>query len=146
MKPNLSARLRGPRGIVIAVGLGLLAMGIVGASAASLGGLAPQQIGADSSVIQSCDDDGITVQWGGMAVQSGHTTFSYNQVLLSGVSGACDGADYSVTITNSVPTVLNTSTGTLSVSGGNATITLTGSGSPVSVSESAHIAILLVGP
>ena len=46
---------------VMKVGLGaLLAMGISGAAAASLGGLSGGSLGADDQVIASCDTDGIS--------------------------------------------------------------------------------------
>ncbi len=48
---------------VIAVVAGLAIAGAVGASAASLGGVGGQDLGADTGDVEACDTDGIDVDW-----------------------------------------------------------------------------------
>ncbi len=48
---------------VIAVVAGLAIAGAVGASAASLGGVGGEDLGADTGDVAACDTDGIDVDW-----------------------------------------------------------------------------------
>lgn len=82
----------------VAILAGLAITGIVGASAASLGGIAPNSLGAETEVVASCDTDGVAVSY----------TTSYNAtddevqvdtVTISGVNAACDGLAYEVILT-----------------------------------------------
>ena len=47
--------------MIIAVLGGVLSMGLVGASAATLGGLTGSGLGSDDQIVAACDTDGITV-------------------------------------------------------------------------------------
>ena len=63
---------------VLAIGAGLSAFAAVTASAATLGGLDPASLGSDTSVIASCDTDGVSVSY--------TTTYSTPDYLVDGVT------------------------------------------------------------
>ena len=56
-----SARRR--RRIAVAVIAGVGTFGVIGASAASLGGITGSSLGADAAVIGSCDTDGVSLTY-----------------------------------------------------------------------------------
>jgi hypothetical protein len=69
----------------------------VGASAASLGGLESNQLGADTGVVASCDDNGIDVLYR-TAYHRGSGQFRVNRVILRNVSVQCEGLPYQLTL------------------------------------------------
>ncbi len=110
----------------LAIAGGALAGTVVMASAASLGTLNVQTLGASSNVVASCDTDGINVSWndGASPVYAGNATASlstYNVTLvqLSNVNVACNGLRYKMTLADSGGvTVGAEATGTLSLTAG----------------------------
>lgn len=127
--------------VSLALGAAVMTIGAVTASAASLGGITAESVGADDTVIASCDDDGI-----GAAATTVYDavsgTYQVNNVELSGVDAACDGLDYKVTLADGSFVSLGEETGTLTVVAGDATI-------PVSPNVSAeayeHLAVVITG-
>ncbi len=81
----------------IVVLLGITIAGLVGASAASLGGIANESLGADAVVVASCDKDGITATYT-TAYSTTLQAYEVTGVTLSGVAAACVGLDYEVTL------------------------------------------------
>jgi hypothetical protein len=82
---------------VAAVLLGLAAATAVGASAASLGGLDSDDLGADSGIVASCDTNGMDVRY----VDRFHTPsngYRVQQVVFRFVSAECDGMPYDLTL------------------------------------------------
>lgn len=81
--------------------LSLLVAGAVGGgiygAAASLGGLTSDNLGAESSVVASCDTGGVSVHFT-TAFQSGR--YAITQVKLDNVADTCRGRPVSVTLTN----------------------------------------------
>ncbi|TVR25121.1 MAG: hypothetical protein EA389_09655 [Ilumatobacter sp.] len=75
---------------------GVAITGLVGAAAASLGGLNIESLGADDAIVAACDDDGIDV-----AFTTSHDgdSFVVDSVDFSGVDDACDGLDYVAVLT-----------------------------------------------
>lgn len=68
-----------------------------GVSAASLGGLRADDIGADTGVIASCDTNGVDVEYRtNFNRPSGQ--FRVNRVVVRNVSEACDGLPYQLTL------------------------------------------------
>lgn len=78
----------------IAVLAGLSVAGLVGASAATLGGIGTDNLGADAAVIASCDSNGVTVAYGivGQEVDS---------VTIGDVAAGCAGQNAAVTLFDS---------------------------------------------
>jgi hypothetical protein len=50
--------------IIVALMVGGMVFGTVFAVAASLGGITSPSLGADSAAVTSCDDSGVSVEWG----------------------------------------------------------------------------------
>lgn len=80
----------------------LIAAALVSASAASLGGLTTQTLGAESEVVASCDSGGIDISY-----DTAYDTTSQNYevigVRLLGVDDACEGQLVSVALDDSTP-------------------------------------------
>jgi len=76
---------------------GVLVPGAVAAQAASLGGVAGSQLGADGVVIASCTTAGVSVSYTNTysAVQA---RFNTTSVAFSGLGAGCDGATLTVTL------------------------------------------------
>ncbi len=109
----------------VAVLAGLAIAGTVGASAASLGGLNSDNLGADTGVVASCDDNGIavayTTAWDATAVDPGGVTnvtvgsYVVDGITLTGVAAACDGQTWDAEALDSAGASIGTGNGTLSV-------------------------------
>jgi hypothetical protein len=128
--------------ILLALAAGVTVTGAVAASAASLGGITSTSLGADDTVVASCDTDGIGA---GYTTVYESTTTAYNTtaVNLTGVDAACDKLAYSVTLADITDASLNTTTGTLTVdASGNATITLS---KPVAAEAVEHLSAVISG-
>lgn len=103
------------RKIAIAIGAGGIAGGVLAASAASLGTLSVQNLGATNTIVQACTSSGIQLtSWGTptYSVASSVGFFTMNQVTLSGI-GTCGGRPFALVIANSAGTSLASTTGNL---------------------------------
>jgi hypothetical protein len=78
---------------------GLAAFGILTASAASLGGLTSSSLGADQTVIASCDTDGISLTYTN-AYDATTNAYKVNGVTTSGVNAACTGKTFKLTLSD----------------------------------------------
>ncbi|MEZ5378847.1 MAG: hypothetical protein R2733_20265 [Acidimicrobiales bacterium] len=107
------------RKVAAAIVAGVAMFGVVGASAASLGGITSTSLGADATVVSSCDTDGINLAYTNTysATLGKYTTTS---VAVSGINAACNGLPISLTLFNSSNASLGA--GTATVTGGAATI------------------------
>jgi hypothetical protein len=81
----------------VAILAGLAVAGAVGASAASLGGLNSENLGAETGIVESCDTNGIDVDY--------TTTFNatageylVSAINLTDISAACEGQAFSFTV------------------------------------------------
>lgn len=119
-----------------AVVAGLSTVGVVGASAASLGGVTTGGLGADVGVVASCDTDGVTLSYTN-TYDSTSGTYKTSTVSVSGINAACNTKSISVTLKDSSGTALGS--GTTTVAAGAASITLTPSASASSVTGAAVI-------
>ena len=127
--------------ILLALAAGVTVTGAVAASAASLGGITSTSLGADDTVVASCDTDGIGAGYT-TAYASGTTAYNTTAVNLTGVAAACNGLAYSVTVADSSGASLNTTTGTLAVASGASTITLS---TPVAAEAVVHLSAVISG-
>lgn len=99
--------------LLLVAGVGVAAFAASFASAASLGGVTPDTLGANSAAVSSCDADGITVDWTSVYVDATTDGYMLDKVDLGGIAAACAGKAYSVTLTGTAGAVLGTVTGSL---------------------------------
>lgn len=86
----------------LAVGLAVLGIsGLSLASAASLGGLATGSLGAEADLVASCDDSGVTVDWGKPEYSTSMRAYMTSQIILRGVDKDCVGKKFDITVSNS---------------------------------------------
>lgn len=81
----------------VAVLAGLAIAGAVGASAASLGGLNSDDLGADTGDVASCDTDGIDVDYT-TSFDATAGEYIVTAIVLSDVAEACDTQDVDLTV------------------------------------------------
>ena len=93
----------------VAVLAGLAVVGIVGASAASLGVLTSDSLGSGNVDVGSCDSDGVHVSFT-TGLSGG--AYAVSAVVLTGVAAACAGLDAEVTLLDDGGAVLGTQSGT----------------------------------
>lgn len=99
----------------LAVLAGLAVTGIVGASAATLGGLGVSSLGADDEAVASCNADGVDIDF---RIDYDGTTPIVDQVVVSDVDTDCDGKDFELTLFDDSDVVLTTQTGTIDLDDG----------------------------
>jgi hypothetical protein len=109
------------RSVLFALLIGLAAFGLVGAAAASLGGLSGQKLGADDSVVASCDTDGVTLAYT-TAYDATSGVYRVTGVTVGGINAACSGESMSVTLKDGTGASLGT--GTASVGGTSQAVTI----------------------
>ena len=93
---------RSARREIVAIAVGLAATAVVGASAAGLGGLGSDQLGADTGSVAGCDSDGIDVEYRPVFHRPTQT-YRVNRVVLNDVSVDCIGRPWSVTVSEAGP-------------------------------------------
>lgn len=99
--------------IVLAAAAGIVAVGAVSASAASLGGITSESVGVDNAVVASCDSDGIDVDYT-VSYFADDSTYIIDTVDLSGIAGPCNTLPYSLTLSGAGGTSLGDDTGVVS--------------------------------
>lgn len=118
--------------MILAFGAGLIAASAGVAAAANLGTLNSDTTGTSVGVVAACDSSiGATWNVAGISpVYSGsgtvaNSTFNVSRLKLTGVDAACDGKNYQLAIANAAGSALESASGTLAVTGGEATISFT---------------------
>jgi hypothetical protein len=105
-------KLKRSHALVVLLGLGVT--GAVGISAASLGGLRADDLGADADVVASCDSDGLDVSFTTSVVAG---TPEVSAVTLGDVAAACDGQTVDVTLFDGAGAALGSGSGTAGTAG-----------------------------
>ena len=100
--------MNAPRKASLAVLAGVAITGLVGAAAASLGGLNIDTLGSDDAIVAGCDEDGIDVKF---TTSHDGDSFVVDSVDFSDVAAACDGLDYTVVLDDGVSSPLPEVTG-----------------------------------
>jgi hypothetical protein len=111
---------RRPKAVAVLAGLGVTA-GLTAASAASLGGVTAQSLGADVQTVASCDTDGVAVAYSN-AYDTATGRYLTNGVTVSGIAPLCVGKNISVTLKNATSASLGA--GTIVVAGATQTIVI----------------------
>lgn len=117
---------------VVAFG-GFLAM------AATLGGITADNLGADSSVIASCDTDGVTTSYT-IAYDATDARDEITAVVVAGVDAACAGQTLTVTLTDGSDVQLD-QTSVTAVAGANTVAATT----PASAEAVENVLIVITG-
>lgn len=87
------------RRTLLAVPAAVLAFALVAGMAASLGGLSSTSLGADDTVVASCDTDGVTTAYTNAYTTTPVAGFEVEDVTVAGIDDACDGDTMTVTLT-----------------------------------------------
>jgi hypothetical protein len=82
--------------LVVLLGLGVT--GIVGVSAASLGGVTSDELGAQGGVVAACDEDGVTVSYSNVSYNQARGYARVTDVTLGGVAAECVAQAVEVTL------------------------------------------------
>jgi hypothetical protein len=102
------------RGVLFALLIGLAAFGLVGAAAASLNGLGGQKLGADDTVVASCDTDGVTLAYTNTYDQP-TGMYRVTAVTVSGINTACNTEQMSITLKDAGGNSIGTGTAAVNV-------------------------------
>jgi hypothetical protein len=114
-------KIRSKSGAVLGA---LIAAGLVSASAATLGGLNSDTLGANDDVVASCDTDGIGMSYQ-YAYNAASQYYEVTAVDFSGVNAACDTLDASVSLANGTTLLTTEASAGITVTSNAFTITLT---------------------
>ena len=137
---------RGNRAVLIAAAITVVGVSTITAHAATLQDSGAENLGTNTSIVAPCDNSGFDVGWDGFSPMSGTGQYAFNIVTFRDVASECNGKQYSITVAKSNFDAINASSGILAVDNGVAEITLTGTGSPVPVSDAAYVSVLVAGP
>jgi hypothetical protein len=116
---------------------GLAAFGILTAAAASLGGLSSASLGADQTVIASCDTDGITLAYTN-AYDAPSNSYKTSAVVATLVNVACGGKSYKLTLSNGAAS-LGEYTNTVTLAGTTLTIPISPTVDSKSITKAALV-------
>ncbi|MCP4435994.1 MAG: hypothetical protein GY812_10965 [Actinomycetia bacterium] len=95
---------------------------VLTASAATLGGLGSSGLGADDTVVASCDNDGVTIDYT-VVYDATDGRFEVDSADISGIAAACVGQTLDVALRDGSGTLLDSGSGT--VSGASESISMT---------------------
>ena len=121
----------------MAVVVAVLAFSLIAASAATLGGINSESVGADVGVVASCDTTGVDAAFTTSYVGNNYVVTG---VTISGIDAPCEGLDISVTVSNNSGAVSDSATGV--VSGGQADLPL---GGLVTAEQLTRVAVVISG-
>jgi hypothetical protein len=127
---------RNSRRAVIASVVGLAATGGILASAAALS-VNANTLGAGTSVIASCDTDGVTVSYTS-AYNAAAGAYRTTAAVISGIAAACDAKSIDVTVSGAGGASLANGTGTIAA-GGTHTVTFASAVDPALITGAAIV-------
>ncbi len=133
--------MRFARTPLIAMLVGVSVVGVVGAFAATLGGVSSDSLGADSSVVAACDTDGITIAYT-TAYSATAQEYQVSAVNFTGVNAACNTKAASVSLRNGTTALSTTNSASITVTAGAFSITL---GSPVAANSVTGVSLVISG-
>lgn len=136
--PDTSARRRRRR-MAVALTMAAGTFGVVGASAASLGGLTGATLGADTAVIGSCDTDGVTIAYTN-SYDGTLGRYQTTAVTVSGIAAPCAGKAMSLTLKDAAGASVGSGT-VASIVGTTGTVTLTAPGANANAVVGAAVVI-----
>ena len=134
-------RLFTSKKLMIAVLGGVLTAGLVGASAATLGGLSSGGLGAEDQIVAACDTDGITVGYTN-TYSAAAQAYQVTAVNFTGVNAACNAKAASVSLRNNTTNLGTTNVASITVATSAFSVTL---GAPVAASAVNGISVVISG-
>lgn len=129
------------RSVLTAAVAGVAVTGIVGAAAATLGGLTGGTLGADDAIVAACDTDGIVVGYT-TAYSAAGQTYQVTAVNFTTVNPACNAKAASVTLRNGATALGTTDVASITVATNAFSIPLT---APVNASLVTGISLVISG-
>jgi len=133
--------MRLPKSPLVAVLAGVSIAGIMGASAATLGGLTSSSVGADNSVVAACDADGIAISYT-TSYNATAQEYQVTAVNFTGVNALCDAKAASVSLRNGATNLGTTNSASITVAANAFSITLA---SPVAASAVDGVSLIISG-
>jgi hypothetical protein len=121
---------------------GLAAFGVLTAAAASLGGLSSSSLGADQTVVASCDSDGMVLSYTN-TYSATPGTYTVSAVVATGVASTCSAKNFNLTLSGTGGTSLGAYSGTVSLVG--TTLTITTTSTVVAASSVVSAALVITG-
>jgi hypothetical protein len=100
---------------VMAVVFAVLAFSLIAASAATLGGISTDDVGADAALVASCDIDGVSVSFGTPTYNGTTGDYEVDTVTVTGIDDDCLGDDISVALTDGSLAALGEGSGNVAV-------------------------------
>ena len=85
--------------VLLGLAAAAVVSGVVVAAAASLGGITSDDLGADSSVVASCDTDGVSTSYT-VVYDATDGRYEVTDVVVSGIAVACTGDTLDLTLTD----------------------------------------------
>ena len=126
----------------LAIVAAVAAFAAVSASAATLGGLNGASLGADTTVVASCDTvGGVTVGYTN-AYNAAAKTYNVSNVVLTLLDAACTGKTVNLTLGDAAGASIATGTLAAILAGGTATVPLA---APVAASAVLNVAVVISG-
>ena len=126
---------------LIAVLASVSVAGVVGASAATLGGLGSSSLGPDSSVVAACDTDGIAIAYT-TAYSATAQEYQVSAVNFSGVDDDCNAKAASVSLRDGTTGLATANSASITVTANAFTLTLS---SPVSANAVDGVSLIISG-
>ncbi|MFN8125718.1 MAG: hypothetical protein U0R64_04330 [Candidatus Nanopelagicales bacterium] len=114
---------------------------VVGASAASLGTITPQTLGASTAVVAACQSSGLGVTWGTVAYSASGPSETVGGGTITGVAAGCQSKSYRIDVSTGAAASLANATGTTAAS---ATTTFTLSAA-VDASTITQVTLIIYG-
>jgi hypothetical protein len=118
-------RAKRPKRIAIMSVVGLAAMGGAFASAASLGTITENTLGANTTVIASCDTDGVVLSYTN-TYDATVGKYKVTAISVSGINAACATKKLDITLKNATNVAIGAGTVASLGAGGTAAVPITG--------------------
>lgn len=107
--------------IVFGLLFGLTLFGTAMGSAASLGGVTANGLGADDAIVASCDTDGVTTSYATVYNTTSTAGYKVASVTVGGLNDACDGKTIEVRLTGGSDASLENISKTIETGAGTST-------------------------
>lgn len=111
--------------LVFGLLFGVTMFGAVMGSAASLGGITAEGLGADDTLVASCDTDGVTTSYTTAYNTTGSAGYKVATVSVGGLDNACDGKAIEVRLTGAAGASLEAVSKTVETDAGSTSTSLT---------------------
>ena len=125
---------------ILALLVGLVVFGSLYAMAASLGGITSDSVGADSTVVASCDTDGVTAAYV-TAWDATDKRYEITTATVGSVADTCDGRTMSVSLTDTSGAQIGTGSLVIPTSGATSFAVTMSTPPSAKLTEGIHILI-----